>query len=278
MTITTITTKEGEPSTATANEDEREATCTWAHFLEPIIHDAEGFDKDMRIKGMKKEIGPMKQQGVYTERNIDDLTPEEQQTIISSRWVHREKGDNVRSCIVAKGFTEHVNDADDIYESTPVFEVLRWLLAVTYSWSITTGDISTAFLHAAAAATAGVALHMYPPAEFYQATDRIVWKLNPALYGRRSDHLADILQHVLLLERLRTEPNVFRTPGDTNSTTGFLMDYVDDLFFLVPRATINKIYIQKDPATSPSSTNRRSRHRQNCHLLGPQHHQLRDAL
>ena len=191
----------------------------------------------------------MKQQGVYTERNIDELTPEEQQTIISSRWVHREKGDDVRSRIVAKGFTEHVNDADDIYASAPVFAVLRWLLAlsITFSWSITTGDISTAFLHAAAAATAGVALHMYPPTEFYQATYRIVWKLNKALYGLRSspkawqDHLADTL-HVLHLVRLRTEPNVFKTPGDTSATTAFLIVYVDDLFFLGPRATLNKIF------------------------------------
>ena len=77
----------------------------------------------------------MKQQGVYTERNIDELTPEEQQTIISSRWVHREKGDDVRSRIVAKGFTEHANDADDIYASTPVFAVLRWLLALSITFS-----------------------------------------------------------------------------------------------------------------------------------------------
>ena len=185
---------------------------------------------------MNKEINSMKQQGVHTERNIDELTPEEQQTIISSRWVHREKGDDVRSRIVAKGFTEHVNDADDIYICfNTVFAVLRWLLArsITFSWSITTGDISTAFLHAAAAATAGVALRMYPPTEFYEATDKIVWKLNKALYGLRSspkawqDHLADILQHVLHLVRLRTEPNVFKTPGDTSATTAFLMVYVD---------------------------------------------------
>ena len=89
---------------------------------------------------------------------------------------------------------------------------------------------------------------MYPPTEFYEATDRIVWKLNKALYGLRSspkawhDHLADILQHVLHLVRLRTEPNVFKTPGDTSATTAFLMVYVDDLFFLGPRATINKIF------------------------------------
>ena len=119
-------------------------------YIEPIIHDTEGFDKQKLITGMKKEIDSMKQQQVFTERHMDELTPEEQQTIIQSKWVHREKGDDVRCRIVAKGFTEHVNDADDIYASTPVFAVLRWLLALalTFRWSITTGDISTAFLHA----------------------------------------------------------------------------------------------------------------------------------
>ena len=144
-----VTTKKGETITATANEDDEEAT-TERILLEPIIHDTEGFDKQKLITGMKKEIDAMKQQPVFTERHMDELTPEEQQTIIQSKWVHREKGDDVRCRIVAKGFTEHVNDADDIYASTPVFAVLRWLLALalTFRWSVTTGDISTAFLHA----------------------------------------------------------------------------------------------------------------------------------
>ena len=115
-----VTTKKGETITATANEDDEEAT-TERILLESIIHDTEGFDKQKLITGMKKEIDAMKQQPVFTERHIDEPTPEEQQTIIQSKWVHREKGDDVRCRIVATGFTEHDNDADDIYASTPVF-------------------------------------------------------------------------------------------------------------------------------------------------------------
>ena len=57
---------------------------------------------------MKHEIEQMKKQGVYTEVNINDLTPEKQATIIESRWVLRDKGDKVRARIVAKGYTEHI--------------------------------------------------------------------------------------------------------------------------------------------------------------------------
>ena len=54
-------------------------------------------------------------------------------------------------------------------------------------------------------------------------------------------HLADSLQRALKLERLRTEPKVFKTPGDACSTTAV---YVDNLFFLGPHETINKILKQ----------------------------------
>ena len=68
----------------------------------------------------------------------------------------------------------------DIFASTPIFCVLRMLLvlALCNNWICLTGDISTAFLHAAAA-TAD--LFMYPPAEFYNAFDQIVWRLNKAI-------------------------------------------------------------------------------------------------
>ena len=78
-----------------------------------------------------------------------------------------------------------VNHADAIYASTPVFAAPKWLLAcalaLAFRWSIATGDISAAFLHAAAAVTARVALRMYPPTDFYNAADRIVWRLSKAL-------------------------------------------------------------------------------------------------
>ena len=93
----------------------------------------------------------MKKQQVYMEVDINTLTPEQKKNIIQSRWVLRDKGNNVRARIVAKGYTEAVNDLDDIYASTPIFCVLRTLLTICLNrgWIARTGDISTAFLHAA---------------------------------------------------------------------------------------------------------------------------------
>ena len=77
------------------------------------------------------------------------------------------------------------------------FCVLRTLLtlACTNGWIGLTGDVSTAFLHAAAA-TAD--LYMYPPKEFYNPQNNIVWKLLKAIYRLRSSpkarqkHLSEV--------------------------------------------------------------------------------------
>ena len=46
-------------------------------------------------------------------------------------WVNRPKGDDVRARIVAKGYTEQIEDQDEVYASTPLFAVLRILLALS---------------------------------------------------------------------------------------------------------------------------------------------------
>jgi len=173
----TVTTKKGQKIEATSNEDEQEIK-TEKILLEPC-------DKEQTIEGMTQEIKSMKEQGVYTEVHSSQLGPEQRKKIIKSRWVLRQKGNTVRARIVAKGYTEEINDNDDIFASTPIFCVLRMLLVLARcnSWICLPGDISTAFLHAAAA-TAD--LFLYPPAEFYNAFDQIVWRLNKAIYGLRS--------------------------------------------------------------------------------------------
>ena len=170
ITAWTVKTNKGHEITACSSEDTNEHI-TEMILLEPIINDTEGLDKQLTIQGMKKEVQQMKQQNVYTEVHIETLTPEQQKNIIQSRWVLRNKGTEVRARIVVKGFTEPVTDIDNIYASTPIYSVLRLLLALTLNnnWTVRTGDISVAFLHAAAAATDD--LHMYPPTEFYNKAD-----------------------------------------------------------------------------------------------------------
>ena len=115
--------------------------------METIINDSQGFDQEKLKKGMMKEMTSMANQGVFEEITLDQATEEEKRNIIGSKWVHRSKGDEVRSRIVGLGYDEVIKDADDVYASTPLFAILRAILciALVRSWSIRVGDISTAF-------------------------------------------------------------------------------------------------------------------------------------
>ena len=77
------------------------------------------------------------------------MTPEQQANIIESRWVLKQKHNEVRARVVAKGYT---TDHDLLFASAPLFCILRILLtmALVYNWSVCTGDVSVACLHAAA--------------------------------------------------------------------------------------------------------------------------------
>ena len=254
ITKVTIQTKQGEEITAYSCEDATEQQ-TERILLEPIVNNTDGLDKQKTIEGMKQEILSMKQQQVYMDVDINTLTPEQRKNIIQSRWVLRDKGNKVRARIVAKGFTETINDLDDIYASTPIFCVLRTLLtlACNNGWIGITGDISTAFLPAAATAD----LYMYPPKEFYNPEDNIVWKLLKAIYGLRSSpkawqkHLSEVLQQIGL-HRSTAEPNIYMT----TTRNCFVLAYVDDLLFLGEEETVNKIFkaIQQQLPLRPTGT------------------------
>ena len=103
-----------------------------------------------------------------------------------------------------------------------------------------TGDISTAFLHASAATQD---LYMYPPREFYNPTDCVVWKLNKAMYGLRSGpsawqkHLAEVLQQIGL-HHSTAEPDIYMT----EARNCFVLAYVDDLLFLGEEQIVNKLF------------------------------------
>ena len=255
ITAITVKTNKGQEITACSSEDTNEHI-TEMILLEPIINDTEGLDKHLTTQGMKKEIQQMKQQNVYTEVHIDTLAPEQRKNIIQSRWVLRNKGTEVRARIVAKGFTEPVTDIDNIYASTPIYSVLRLLLTISMNnnWTVRTGDISVAFLHAAAATDD---LYMHPPTEFYNESDGIVWKLNKAIYGLRSSpkawqtHLADVLQQ-LGLQRSTAEPNIYYT----QQRSAYILVYVDDLLLLGDEEVTNKIFaaIQQHLLLRPTGT------------------------
>ena len=242
----TVHLKNGKPVTTATCEDPSEAKVE-QRLLEPIIKDHQGFDPIKMKKGMMKEMSSMVNQGVFEEITREQATPEELQNIIGSKWVHREKGDEVRCRIVGLGYDENIKDEDDIYASTPLFAILRVILAIALAkdWLIKVGDISTAFLHALVASATGILLR--PPKEFYPEGN-ILWRLKKAMYGLRSspkawqDHLASILQQLGYI-RLVSEPNVFKHPKGK----AYIMVYVDDLLFVGEPSEVNKIFeeIQK---------------------------------
>ena len=80
------------------------------------------------------------------------MTPEQQVNIIESRWVLKQKHNEVQARIVAKGYTEPVTDHNLLFASTPLFCILRILLrmALVYNSSVSAGDVSVAFLPAEA--------------------------------------------------------------------------------------------------------------------------------
>jgi hypothetical protein len=116
--MVTTQTKKGVEITAYTCDDVTKQQ-TEKILLEPMVNNTEGLDKQKTSEGMKNEIDAMKKQQVYVEVDIDTLTPEQRKNIIQSQWVLRDKGNNVRARIVAKGYTETVNDLLDIYASEP---------------------------------------------------------------------------------------------------------------------------------------------------------------
>ena len=121
-------------------------------LLEPILHDTEDLDPQQVAQGMKKEVQQMKDQSVFTEIDFNMRTPEQQANIIESRWALKQKHNEVRARIVAKGYTEPVTDHDLLFASTPLFCILRILLklALVYNWLVIAEDVSVAVLHAEA--------------------------------------------------------------------------------------------------------------------------------
>lgn len=125
----TVQMKNRQKVTTATCEDPTESK-TEQGLLEPIIKDSQGFDQEKFKKGVMKDMTSMVNHGVFEEITFDQATEEEKRNIIGSKWVHRNKGDEVRSRIVGIGYDEVIKDADDVYASTPLFAILRAVLCI----------------------------------------------------------------------------------------------------------------------------------------------------
>ena len=166
-----LTTKDYKKQMQTKSNEHAEEINNERILLEPILHDTEDLHSQEVAQGMTKEVQQMKDQSVFTEIDGNTLTPEQQANIIESRWDLKQKHHAVRACVVA---------------TAPLLCLLTILLtmALVYNWSVSTGDVSIASLHAEAIS---YNLVMRPPHEFYSDDNRhIMWRLNKAMYGLRS--------------------------------------------------------------------------------------------
>ena len=181
--ISAVTTKQDLEVPVAVNQDEKELLLMKT-LENPHIWYSTEFPHDEEAAGMTKEMKSMRDFGVFDEVDIDKVPREALESAISTKWVKlREPDGTVRCRIVARGYTQQVEDKDETFASTPSLTTLRLLLtlAVAKGWHISIGDISTAFLHA----LVNEDFYVIPPLEFYPE-GRTLWKLRKALYGLKT--------------------------------------------------------------------------------------------
>jgi len=188
------------------------------------------YPEHLVCEGMNQEMQSMKTFDVYEEIPETSLSVEQLSEVIDTKWVHRYKGQGVRSRLVVRGFMQNIEDADDTFASTPTLITLKILLLMSLAkdWSVRTADVSTAFLHA----TLTTDVYVKPPAEYYPAGG-VLWKLRRALYGLKNsprlwqDHFAQVM----------SDHNFARAKSDANlyvhgSGKLYVLCYVDDLLMV----------------------------------------------
>ena len=89
----------------------------------PHIYDSGDFPPEELAKSTTHEMASMRRLDVFVEAPLSSLPPDVLRAAITTRWVHRWKGDTVRSRLVCRGFKEPVADEDQTYASTPCW---RW--------------------------------------------------------------------------------------------------------------------------------------------------------
>ena len=182
--ISAVTTKDQLEVLVVVNQDESELLLLKTLESPHLWYDTE-FPRELELAAMTKEMKSMLDFDVFEEVSVDQLTQEQLNGAISSRWVKTCKPDGAVRCrLVVRGFDQKVEDLDDTFASTPSLVTLKLLLtlASSFNWTVTCADISTAFLHAL---ITGEEILVIPPLEYYPE-GKTLWKLKRALYGLRN--------------------------------------------------------------------------------------------
>ena len=64
-----------------------------------------GYPNEALAKAMEAELQSMRDFDVFEEVNINDVEPDCARQAIGSRWVHKWKGSDIKSRLVAKGLS-----------------------------------------------------------------------------------------------------------------------------------------------------------------------------
>ena len=149
--VAAVTTKSDLEVPVHVNQDERELLLAKTLENPQVWYETE-FAYEEEVAGMKKEMLSMKNFDVFDEVPTSSLSEEALSEAISTRWVNVRKSDGTVRCrIVVRGYTQQVDDRDELFASTPSLTTLKLLLTLSsaFGWHIATGDVSTAFLRAA---------------------------------------------------------------------------------------------------------------------------------
>ena len=244
--IASVTTKHELEVPVHINQDEKELLLMKT-LENPQLWQHSEFPEKEEKAAMTKEMKSMQHFGVFEEVDVDKVPAELLDKAISTRWVKVRKTDGtLRTRLVVRGYTQEVADKDETFASTPSLTTLRLLLtlAVAKGWSVSTGDISTAFLHANVEGD----FYVIPPLEFYPE-GKTLWRLRKALYGLKhspklwQSHFASVMEKNNF-RRMKSDPNLY--VHDTRQL--YVLAYVDDLMFFGSEVDVSALVqdLQKD--------------------------------
>ena len=100
QSVTKRTTKKGQHIEVHTNEEPEETTWNNPLLTESMLKE---FPEDKLKQGMAKEMESMDYFDVYEEVDVTELTEQQRQQIIGTRWVNRWKGNEVKCRLVAQG-------------------------------------------------------------------------------------------------------------------------------------------------------------------------------
>ena len=102
--VSAVTTKQELDVPVAVNQDEAEMTLE-ERFKNPLFWQSPEFTYEEEMEGMNKEMEGVLNFDVFEELKMSDLTPEQLETVISTRWVKTRKSDGTCRCrIVVHGY------------------------------------------------------------------------------------------------------------------------------------------------------------------------------